>query len=577
MLANQQHTEICLKYEYRNLQQTLLEDIEFIKNKYSQFQSIEMRVRLDINRWGSSQQKSEVVELEPDKLIKLALILEQKNEGMNNNAQIEELNMVCLSGVTQTGHVIECPKNSNLDFILTENEISGAYHACVNEPWKKIVDFNSFDMKINEALSSVMLYPSDLPLQTIYEYKFELLLENSCKDRMNCRMGGKLLKDLLQRHAQSKITLANYSEIMFQIQKYLQMGCKDCQIGQGLANLSKLLAGEIKQKEKIEVEQGCPAATAKSEEEKKSACDSCPMKANCSSSSTEKSESPKKSVQDQQIQHNLGMIKHKILVLSGKGGVGKSTVATQLAVELAGKGFKVGLLDIDIAGPSVPTLLGLQGQRIKLSENSIEPIKMDDNLSVMSIGFLLQNQDDAVIWRGPKKTGLISQFLSQVEWGIDGNLDFLIIDTPPGTSDEHISLSQMLQINSKDGAIIVTTPQEVALADVRKGIQFCRKAEIPVLGVIENMSKFICPKCNNESKIFPSSTGGAELMSVQYGVELLGSIPLKMEISYKLDRGQIVDSNALKEFQDIINNLKQFFPIIKENKPKKQIQQEHFY
>lgn len=165
-------------------------------------------------------------------------------------------------------------------------------------------------------------------------------------------------------------------------------------------------------------------------------------------------------------------MKHKILVLSGKGGVGKSTVSAQLAFALANQGKQVGLLDIDICGPSIPTMLGLVGQEVHQSASGWSPVYVEDNLGVMSIGFMLPTTDDAVIWRGPRKNGLIKQFLTDVDWG---QLDYLIIDTPPGTSDEHISIVQYLKATNVDGAVIVTTPQEVAMADVRKEINFCKK------------------------------------------------------------------------------------------------------
>jgi Mrp family chromosome partitioning ATPase len=165
-------------------------------------------------------------------------------------------------------------------------------------------------------------------------------------------------------------------------------------------------------------------------------------------------------------------VKHKILVLSGKGGVGKSTVSAQLAFALAAKGLEIGLLDVDICGPSIPQMLGLVGEEVHQSASGWSPVYIQDNLGVMSIGFMLPSNDDAIIWRGPRKNGLIKQFLTDVDWG---ELDYLIIDTPPGTSDEHISIVQYLKATNVDGAIIVTTPQEVAMADVRKEINFCKK------------------------------------------------------------------------------------------------------
>jgi len=180
----------------------------------------------------------------------------------------------------------------------------------------------------------------------------------------------------------------------------------------------------------------------------------------------------------------LKNIKHKILVLSGKGGVGKSTFSSQLSYALSSdENQNIGLLDIDICGPSIPRLMGLEGQTIHQSNVGWSPVFLEDNLAVMSVGFMLNDPNEAVIWRGPKKNGLIKQFLRDVDWG---ELDYLVVDTPPGTSDEHLSIVQYLKETGIDGAILVTTPQEVALMDVRKEINFCKKVGIPILGVVEN-------------------------------------------------------------------------------------------
>ncbi|KAL2930669.1 Cytosolic Fe-S cluster assembly factor NBP35 [Bienertia sinuspersici] len=190
------------------------------------------------------------------------------------------------------------------------------------------------------------------------------------------------------------------------------------------------------------------------------------------------------------IAERMATVKHKILVLSGKGGVGKSTFSAQLAYALAAMDYQVGLLDIDICGPSIPKMLGLEGQDIHQSNLGWSPVYVESNLGVMSIGFMLPNPDDAVIWRGPRKNGLIKQFLKDVYWG---ELDYLVVDAPPGTSDEHISIVQCLQETGIDGAIIVTTPQQVSLIDVRKEVSFCKKVGINVLGVVENMSGLCQP------------------------------------------------------------------------------------
>ncbi len=231
-------------------------------------------------------------------------------------------------------------------------------------------------------------------------------------------------------------------------------------------------------------------------------------------------------LEKQQLQERMSLIGRKILVMSGKGGVGKSTVAVNLAVTLAMRGKRVGLLDVDIHGPSVPKLLGLERAKIRSSVDSILPIEYSIDgrtIYVMSIGFLLENPEAAIIWRGPLKMGAIKQFLTDVSWG---DLDYLIIDSPPGTGDEPLSVCQL--INGLDGAIIVTTPQELALVDVRKSVSFCRQLRLPVLGVIENMSGLACPHCGGRINVF--SSGGGEKMAIDMGVPFLGRIPIDPEI-----------------------------------------------
>ena len=226
----------------------------------------------------------------------------------------------------------------------------------------------------------------------------------------------------------------------------------------------------------------------------------------------------------------LNRIHHKILVMSGKGGVGKSTVAVNLAVALSMAGKKVGLLDVDIHGPSVPTMLNLTEERLAAKNDKMLPVRIGE-LKVMSIGFLLREQDDAVIWRGPMKMGVIKQFLTEVEWG---ELDYLVIDSPPGTGDEPLSVCQL--IDHVDGAIVVTTPQEVSAADVRKSIDFCLKLNLPVLGIVENMSGFVCPKCGEITEIFKSGAG--EALADQFGLRLLGKIPLDPQVCNAGDSGK---------------------------------------
>jgi len=197
---------------------------------------------------------------------------------------------------------------------------------------------------------------------------------------------------------------------------------------------------------------------------------------------------------------------------------------------------QTGLMDIDICGPSLPLLFGMQNSRLHSTSSGILPLSVSSSLSLVSIGFLLPSTNSAVIWRGPKKNGIIKQFLKDVDWG---QLQHLVVDTPPGTSDEHLSVVQYLSAatGGVDGAIIVTTPQEVALQDVRKELDFCRKVGVPILGVVENMSGFVCPSCGGESDIFIPSTGGAQSLVEEWGIELLGKVPLDPRIGKTGDFG----------------------------------------
>ncbi|MBP7736909.1 MAG: Mrp/NBP35 family ATP-binding protein [Spirochaetes bacterium] len=258
------------------------------------------------------------------------------------------------------------------------------------------------------------------------------------------------------------------------------------------------------------------------------------------------------------LRENLSRIGHKIIVLSGKGGVGKSTVAVNLAVSLAEKKFRTGLLDIDIHGPSVPKLLGMElGQVVGTSNGKMTPVPYNEFLKVISIGFLLQDHDTAVIWRGPMKYTVIKQFLSEVEWG---DLDYLIVDSPPGTGDEPLSVCQL--IDNADGAVVVTTPQDVALIDVRKSVSFCKQLNMPVIGVIENMSGFTCPHCGKETNIFKN--GGGRKMAEDMGVPYLGEIPIESHIVASGDSGNPFHGNngaektpAHKSFSNIVDTILQ--------------------
>ena len=235
-----------------------------------------------------------------------------------------------------------------------------------------------------------------------------------------------------------------------------------------------------------------------------------------------------------QIRQNLAIrmcgIQHKVLVMSGKGGVGKSTTAVNLAFALIEKGFKVGLLDIDLHGPSVPTMCGLAGQHPQASEEGIVPLEVS-GLKLMSIGFLLASSGQATIMRGPMKHGAIQQLLADVDWG---ELDFLLVDCPPGTGDEPLSAVQLLGTGA--AAVVVTTPQEVALVDVEKSLSFCNDLNLPVIGLIENMSGFVCPHCNEISDIFKS--GGGDKLAEKTGVAMLGKIPLDPRVVVAGDDGK---------------------------------------
>ncbi|HPC85775.1 MAG TPA: Mrp/NBP35 family ATP-binding protein [Smithellaceae bacterium] len=285
--------------------------------------------------------------------------------------------------------------------------------------------------------------------------------------------------------------------------------------------------------------------------EDKKTCDSC-SEESCSAKKQGKNENQEEYADRRRLQARLCRIRHKIVVLSGKGGVGKSTVAVNLATALALNGLRVGLLDVDIHGPSVPTMLGLENETLKGTEGELHPVEFG-GLKVMSIGFLLQNPDHAVIWRGPMKMGVIKQFLADVNWG---DLDYLIVDAPPGTGDEPLSLCQLIQ--PLDGAVIVTTPQRVAAIDVRKSISFCQQVHVPVLGVVENMSGFVCPKCGELTQIFPE--GGGKKIALDMKVPFLGAIPMDPALAQSGDSGKVFiyhssETTTGKIMQDIIDQI----------------------
>ncbi len=280
-------------------------------------------------------------------------------------------------------------------------------------------------------------------------------------------------------------------------------------------------------------------------------CDTCKDKT-CSAAARRENESDADFQSRRKLQSRLCRIRHKIIVLSGKGGVGKSTVAVNLATALMMTGKRVGLLDVDIHGPSIPTMLGLEHEIIRNSSDGLLPIQRGD-MKVMSMGFLLRSQDDAVIWRGPMKMGVIKQFLGDVVWG---DMDYLIIDSPPGTGDEPLSVCKL--IGSLDGAVIVTTPQKVSAVDVRKSITFCRKLKVPVLGVVENMSGFVCPNCGEITQILGS--GGGKQIATDMGIPFLGAVPMDPKITEACDTGyafikQYAETPTAKIMSSIIQTL----------------------
>jgi len=277
-------------------------------------------------------------------------------------------------------------------------------------------------------------------------------------------------------------------------------------------------------------------------------CEGCSLKEKCQSA---------KDPMDVKITCNLSKIKHKIGILSGKGGVGKTTVATNLAAELAKRGYRVGLLDADLHGPNVAKMLGAEGKRLFADPETqtIKPFVPESmpNLKVVSMAFILENPDQPVVWRGPLKHQAIKQFLADIDWG---ELDYLVVDLPPGTGDEALSVAQL--IKPMDGFVIVTTPQEVALLDTRKSISFAKMVSVPVLGIVENMSGFICPHCGKEVNLF--KVGGGEKAAKELDIPFLGRVPIEPAVVEAGDEGKPVvvflpDSASAKAFSEITDNL----------------------
>ena len=281
-------------------------------------------------------------------------------------------------------------------------------------------------------------------------------------------------------------------------------------------------------------------------------CGEC-SDAQCASKQRRAEESEQEFHERQVLAQRMCRIRHKLLVMSGKGGVGKSTVAANLAISLAAAGKEVGLLDVDIHGPSIPQLMGLDGGHIVTHGDELVPVQAAPNLKVVSIGFLLPTNRDAVIWRGPMKYGVIRQFLKDVGWG---PLDYLVIDSPPGTGDEPLSVAQL--VGQPAGAILVTTPQELAVADVRRSVSFCEKVSLPVVGIIENMSGLVCPHCGGQIELFKA--GGGELLAREMNVPFLGRIPIDPHIVACGDSGtpyvhRYAACPAAKAFAEVVRHV----------------------
>lgn len=264
------------------------------------------------------------------------------------------------------------------------------------------------------------------------------------------------------------------------------------------------------------------------------------------------SEAEKKQ-QEKNLKETLSRIRYKFLVMSGKGGVGKTSVSVNLGIALGKRGFKVGIMDVDLHGPDVPRMLGLKGMVTPNErQDKLAPMPYSENISAISIECLMPNKDDPVIWRGPLKHSAINQFITDVDWG---DLDFLIIDSPPGTGDEPLSVAQTI-VDAKP--IIVTTPQEVALSDVRKSINFCKKINRPLFGLIENMSGYICPHCNKAVDLF--GQGGGEKTAKEFGINFLGRIPFDPNLVKAGDAGdsyqeKYADTPAAQAFSAIADKL----------------------
>ena len=258
---------------------------------------------------------------------------------------------------------------------------------------------------------------------------------------------------------------------------------------------------------------------------------------------------------EEAVRKSMEHVKHKIMVMSGKGGVGKTTVAVNLAFALGMQGLDVGLMDADIHGPDVPKMLGIEDKRPEIVEGKVNPVLATPRLRTISLSYFLPDKNAAVIWRGPLKMHAIRQFLSDVNWG---SLDYLVVDLPPGTGDEPLSVAQL--IKNVDGAVIVTTPQELSLLDVRKAVKFAQVLSIPVIGIIENMSGMVCPYCGKEIPIFKK--GGGERAAREMGVPFLGSVPFDPRVVEDADAGVPFvlrkESKVREAFERIVNKIRNF-------------------
>jgi len=280
--------------------------------------------------------------------------------------------------------------------------------------------------------------------------------------------------------------------------------------------------------------------------EDKKPCESCEISPKCSAVE-------RKDHEQKRLQERLFHIRCKVMVMSGKGGVGKSTVATNLAASLALRGYQVGILDADLHGPDVPRMLGIEGRNLLSKGEGVEPVEVFAGFKAVSMALLAQEPDKAIVWRGPLKHSAIRQFLRDVNWG---DLDFLFIDLPPGTGDEPLSVSKLIQ--EVDGAVIVTTPQDVALLDSRKAVSFSKQINIPVLGIVENMSGMACPHCGERIDLF--KIGGGEKAAEELGVPFLGRIPIDPQVVLSCDSGKpfVAEENeslVKTAFTQVIENL----------------------